>query len=381
MGNMSLRAMAERLASNVASGTRQTGTAITEIPLERYVDEHWLSRERRHLFGGTPLCLAHASEVAEPGTVVRFDATGVPALLVRDASGGLHGLLNTCRHRGMRLVEERACSRRTLVCPYHGWTYALDGALRHVPMAETFPGLDRGALDLVRFPVAERGGMIWGIPRAGAAFDADAWLGVIGDDLHWMGVPDALVFRRIETERACNWKLVIEAFLESYHIRVLHRDSIYPFFVDAQAVTDEVGPHIRSVVARRRIEEGPVWSDDPREIRDRVTYSYLLFPNTVLIFHPDYASAISLYPLAPGRTRWIHTMLIPREKSTGDWTPHWDKTLALMEQRVFQREDLYAAEGIQEGLASGANPHVRFGTLEFQLAAFHRSIEERLGTA
>jgi phenylpropionate dioxygenase-like ring-hydroxylating dioxygenase large terminal subunit len=310
---------------------------------------------------------------------VRFDATGKPLLIVRDTDGGLHGLLNTCRHRGMRLVEDRACARRTLVCPYHGWTYALDGRLRHVPMAETFPGLDREALELVRFPVAEHGGFVWGNPRPGARLDVNAWLGVIADDLHWLGIPDAVLFRRIETERACNWKLVIEAFLESYHIRVLHRDSIYPFFEDAQAVSDDVGPHIRSVVARRRITEGTVWSEDPREVRDRVTYSYFMFPNTVLIFHPDYASAISLYPLAPGRTRWVHAMLVPANKAGEDWTPHWEKTLALMEGRVFQREDLYAAEGIQEGLTSGANPFVRFGTLEFQLASFHRSIEARLG--
>jgi phenylpropionate dioxygenase-like ring-hydroxylating dioxygenase large terminal subunit len=352
---------------------------VVEIPLERYVDEGWLAHERRHLFNDTPLCLAHASELAERGSVVRFDATGVPLLLVRDTEGGLHGLLNTCRHRGMRLVEERACARRTLVCPYHGWTYALDGRLRHVPLAETFPGMDHGALDLVRIPVAERGGFIWGIPRPGARLDAAAWLGPIADDLRWLGIPDSVVYRRIECERACNWKLVIEAFLESYHIRVLHRDSIFPFFVDAQAVTDTIGPHIRSAVARRGIEDGPVWSDDPREVRDRIAYTHFVFPNTVLIFHPDYASAISLYPHAPGRTRWVHTMLVPAAKRADDWTPHWEKTLALMEGNVFQREDLYAAEGIQEGLSSGANPHVRFGTLEFQLATFHRSIEERLG--
>lgn len=377
----SLRAMAERLAANVRAGERQQGQRPERIPVSRYLDEDWLRRERESIFGERPLCLAHASEVAEPGSVVRFDATGLPILVVRDHAGKLHALLNVCRHRGMRLVEDRACVRQTLSCPYHGWTYELDGHLRHIAKPETFEGLDRSSLDLVRIPVAECGGFIWGVLKPGASLDAEAWLGPVAQDMTWFGIPDAVVFRRFETERACNWKLVMEAFMETYHIRVLHRESIYPFFLDAQAVWDIYGPHQRMVVARRRIEEGSIWSDDSRAVRDRFTYSHFVFPNLVLVVHPDYVSALSLWPLAPNRTRWSHAMLIPRAKSSADWTPHWSKTMDLLERRVFQEEDLYAAEGIQEGMASGANSHVNFGTLEFLLAEFHQRIEEAMQRA
>ena len=375
MQNMTLQSLAQRLASNIAAGERQQGAGLERVPVSRYQDSSWLALERQHLFGDKPLCLAHSSEVAEPGTVLRFDSTGVPILLVRDHAGQLHGLLNVCRHRGMRLVEERACSRRTLSCPYHGWTYELDGRLRHAAMAETFGAIDFTNLNLARIPVAERAGFIWGIPRVGASFDADAWLGPVAGDLEWFGVPDSVLFRRFEVERACNWKLVMEAFMESYHIRTLHRDTIYPFFMDAQAAWDLYGPHQRMVVARRKLEDGRIWSDDAREVRDRFTYSHVVFPNMVVVVHPDYVSAISLWPLAPDRTRWSHAMLIPRAKSSPDWTPHWDKTMNLLEERVFQKEDLYAAEGIQQGVASGANTHFNLGTLENLLAQFHRNIE------
>lgn len=374
----SLRDLAEQLSDNVRSGHRKQGDGIVQVPVSRYCDPGWFERERKHLFGETPLCLGHVSEVAEPGSVMRFDATGVPLLVVRDAKGQLHGLVNVCRHRGMRLVEERACSRRTLNCPYHGWTYDLDGSLRNIPLADAFEGVERSDFDLQKFPVAERGGLIWGIPKAGASFDADAWLGPLADDLTWFGLPDSVLFRRFESERAANWKLIIEAFIEVYHIRVLHRDSIYPFFHDSQSNWHVYNGHERMIVARRGSESEPAWSDDPRKVRDRWTYSHLLFPNMIVVVHPDYVSCLSLWPLAPNRTRWSHAMLIPRAKSSPEWTSHWEKTMGLMEQTVFQKEDLYAAEGIQEGLASGANERMTLGKFEYLLGEFHRNIEKAI---
>lgn len=372
-----MRQMAERLWADTRAGRRQLGPAIAQVPVGRFTDADWLARERRALFDGTlPLCLAHASELPSAGSVLRVDSAGAPLLLTRDKSGAPHGVLNVCRHRGMRLVDERACARPTLTCPYHGWTYELDGRLRHVPHAEAFDGLaGGGAFDLVRFPVFERAGFIWGAPQPGATLDADAWLGPVMGDLHWLGTQDSVVFRRIETERACNWKLVMEAFMEAYHIRTLHRDSIYPFLLDAQADWDQHGPHQRMIVARRHCEEeSQAWYDDARRVRDLWSFSHLVFPNLVVITHPTYVSAVCVWPLAPDRTRWSHAILIPKDKNTPDWAPHWEKSAALMDEQVFQNEDLRAAESIQAGLRSGANRHLTFGRLEPLLGAFHEQV-------
>jgi len=372
-----LRQMAQRLWADTRQGRRRLGPRVARVPVSRYHDPDWLAAERRALFGGAmPLCLAHASELPGAGSVLRFDASGQPLLITRDRDGRLHGVLNVCRHRGMRLVETRTCSRPTLACPYHGWTYELDGRLRHIPHAEAFDGAELGgAMDLVRFPVLERAGFVWGIPRPGATLDLDAWLGPVIGDLEWMGTHESVVFTRIETERACNWKLVVEAFMEAYHIRTLHRDSIYPFLMDAQADFDQFGPHQRMIVARRRCEEEPeAWPEDPRKARDLWSFSHLVFPNLVVITHPDYVSAVSLWPIAPDRTRWSHALLIPRDKNDTQWRPHWEKSLRLMDERVFQAEDLRAAEGIQAGIASGANRHLTFGRLEPLLGDFHEQV-------
>lgn len=219
---------------------------------------------------------------------------------------------------------------------------------------------------------------MFGLAQPGAAMDLDAWLGGLDGELEFLGTADSVIYRRLDVVRQCNWKLVIEAFLEAYHIRVLHRDTIYPFFLDSAAASEQVGLHLRSVAARRRLlEDGaPAQAWD---LRERCTFTHFLFPNTVLIFHPDYTSLISLYPLAPDRTRWVHTMLVPAARNTPDWAPHWEKSFNLIEQGVFQKEDLYAAEGVQAGFASGANAQLTFGRLEYLLGHFHRTIDAELG--
>jgi glycine betaine catabolism A len=322
--------------------------------------------------------LGHASELP-PSSRLAVERLGLPLLLSRDAQGQVHGHYNVCRHRGMRLAEPGAAACRNLVCPYHGWTYGLDGQLTGLPHREAFDELPQG---LRAFPLLERHGLLWGWPALEGTAppqELDGWLEGIGAELDWFGLGGSQVFRRVEVERRCNWKLIVEAFLESYHIRVLHRDSIYPFFVDASAVSQPAGPHFRSAAARRRMaERAPGTAPD---LRLDCTFTHYLFPNAVLIFHPDYCSLITLWPLAPDRVTWSHALLAPRELLTEELRPHWEKSFTLIEQGVFQGEDLYACEGIQAGLASGANSHLSAGRLEYVLGQLHAEWDRRLATA
>jgi hypothetical protein len=112
-----------------------------------------------------------------------------------------------------------------------------------------------------------------------------------------------------------------------------------------------------------------------------VTPTNVIFPNAIHIFHPDYLSVITLHPVAAGRLRWIHRMLIPKEKTTPDWLPHWQKTFRLIEEGVFQKEDIACAVGIQSGFASGANTHLVIGRAEQGVGWFHDALRERLEAA
>ncbi|HSH91062.1 MAG TPA: SRPBCC family protein [Ramlibacter sp.] len=376
----------ERVRDQLVREKAQWGERESHIPVERYFSPQVWQAEVDHLFRKLPLIVAHSSEIAS-GQVLANDSYGVPILLSRDAEGVLRAFLNVCRHRGMRLVEGAtgAHTQAGVVCPYHGWTYRLDGGLRHMLHAEAFDACPKGARDLVALPCAERHGLVWVVPNPEGSIDVEAFLEGLDTELPFYEIENLRAFRTIEAEYPANWKLILDAFLEGYHIRVLHKDTIYPFFADNIAAAVRHGPHSSSLVARRAAEE---WASDPSanrepdlyELRQLVTPSQVIFPNTITIFHPDYLSLITLYPSGPETLRWTHRMLVPAEKSTPDWAPHWEKTFRLIEQGVFQKEDIHCAINIQKGLKTGANKFLTAGRIEQGLGWYHDTVRDYIGT-
>jgi len=367
--------MTEQLRAELADAG--TAAALPEramfaVPAARYRDAAWCERERAALFGGPRIVTASASLAVNESLPVDRPGRGAgAAIITRGLDGVVRAFANACRHRGTRLIDA-PCSAKALVCPYHAWTYDLTGALIHVPHAEAFPGLEPSHRGLVPLPVAERHGLVW----LGAG--VDGYLGEIGEDLAAIGLDRHVLWKRARTERRCNWKLVVEAFLDGYHIRTLHRDTIYRFFLDAASVADPAGPHIRAISGRRTLHEAPadLSGADPRQY---ATPSLLLFPSTIVIEHPDYVSIMTMTPLAADRTEWDHMMLIPAARA-GE-AEHWDRSWTLIEDGVFQREDLWVCEQAQRGIDGGATDELVFGALEYAVRFFHDAIGRALDAA
>ncbi|MGZ5217137.1 MAG: aromatic ring-hydroxylating oxygenase subunit alpha, partial [Caldimonas sp.] len=155
----------ERIRTQVLAGRpewQNSAAAAARIPIENYLSEPIRDAEVERLFRPLPLIAAHASELGA-GQVLANDDYGVPLLLTRDAGGRFRAFLNVCRHRGMRLVagSGRAEPRASVVCPYHGWTYRLDGSLRHRLDAEAFDACAAADTNLVALPCEERHGLLW----------------------------------------------------------------------------------------------------------------------------------------------------------------------------------------------------------------------------
>ena len=376
-----------RLRAQVQAGRHEWQDSTepeARLPVEHYLSEAVREAEVARLFRPLPLIAGHASELA-PGQVLAHDDYGIPLLLARDADGRFRAFFNVCRHRGMRLVAAsgQAESRASVVCPYHGWAYKLDGALRHRLHAEAFDACGAAETNLVALPAEERHGLLWVLPTPGATIDVAAWLSGLDGELPFFGIDKLVHFRTVRAEYPANWKLIVDAFLEAYHIRVLHKDTIYPFFADGLTATERFGPHIQSLVALRADE--PCANDpsspppaDMATLCELKTPSQVIFPNTITIFHPDYLSLITLYPVGAETLSWTHRMLIPADRTSPDWTPHWEKTFALIEQGVFQKEDIACAVAIQRGLKSGANRHLTAGRAEQGVGWFHAEVARAL---
>jgi phenylpropionate dioxygenase-like ring-hydroxylating dioxygenase large terminal subunit len=347
------------------------------VPVAHYTDPARLARERAALFHALPVPLVHASELGSPGACVVRDFAGVSLLLVRGADGVARAFRNACMHRGTRVVRED-CRAKAFVCPYHGWTYGLDGALRHVPHANAFPGLDFASHGLATVRAEERHGFVW-VALDPAAPSVESHLGPLDEELGALSLATHVAHRRASREQRGNWKMLVEAFLEGYHIRTLHRDTIYPFFLDARSHAERAGLHVRHASARRAALEVDPATFATRRLRDLATFAYVLFPCTTIIAHPDWTSHVVVHPLATDRFAWQHTMLLPEAPATDAARAHFDRSFSLIEENVFTREDLFAVAEMQAGIETGALEAVTFGRLESPALWLHDGIREVLG--
>jgi phenylpropionate dioxygenase-like ring-hydroxylating dioxygenase large terminal subunit len=326
------------------------------------------------------LIIGHESQIPAAGDAIVQDWLGLPMITVRDQSDRVATFLNVCRHRGMRLVQQEGQARlRSLVCPYHQWTYGLDGALRHIPRSESFADIDPARMGLAALPTEVRCGLIWTQAAPDRPLDLDTHLADLDRDLDAFNMAGCHFFKQHVRTVACNWKLVQDAFLDGYHVVRLHKNTVGPFFPDALAESDLLGNHIRSAIARNEIAEAIGRPAAELDLRHHATFAYTVFPNAILIFHPDYTSIISLFPLSPDQTIFAHSMLTPGPPACAQERDHFQRSFELIDQGVFQAEDIFVAEGAQRGMRSGANRELLFGSLEESAVRFHRIIERELG--
>ncbi len=363
------------LAEALARGEAALGNRVETLAASVYTDPVRFEAEQRAIFDHMPHLLAPTGLLPETRQAVAHDGYGTPLILTRDDDGQAHVLANVCRHRGTRLIDSaEPVPAKRIICPYHAWAYKPDGELTGMPRADCFPDFDKGAHGLKGFRSLEAGGLIWWARDEKADFsDIEA----LAPDLDAFGLGDLYLYNRRTHDVPANWKLIIDAFLESYHVQRLHATTIASFFADGITVADTIGIHQRAAVGREAYL-AEIDRDDWSQLRKAVTYTYQLFPSSVIIVSPDYINLLVCMPQSVGRTLVEDFMLIPEKPATNEAEAHWQRSWDLLDGGTFGAEDFHAAALCHKGLASGQIEEVVLGTLEQGLADFHRKIEAAL---
>jgi Rieske 2Fe-2S family protein len=363
------------LAEQLVTGEKPAFHDVVELDASVYIDPLRFERERRVLFERMPLLLAPSALLPDNNTAIAHDGYGVPLIISRDGEGRVHVMANVCRHRGTRLIESaEVVSAKRIICPYHAWTYGSDGALMAIPRSECFPGVDKADRPLMQFRAIESGGFIWFAQDADADF---THVESLAEDMEAFGMSGLHLYRRKTHRVASNWKQVMDAFLESYHVQRLHAETIAPFFTDGIAAADFIGPHQRAVVGRADYLSD-IDRDDWAALRRVLTYTYAFFPTSILIVSPDYINLLVVMPQTVGTCLVEDFMLIGETPQTPQAEAHWERSWELLDGGTFAAEDFRAAALCQSGIESGIVKTVTVGGLEDGIATFHQRLEQLL---
>lgn len=351
----------------------------TYVEASNYLDAGVFDRERESILTRLPVPVALSVDLPAGGSYRAVTLAGVSVLLTRAKDGVVRAFLNACSHRGTRLVggDHTACSGR-MICPYHAWTYNLEGQLTGLPRAEVFVDFDKGRHGLKPLSCCEAGGLVW-VSLDGSAPMDDAAIGTdLLEDFRAIGLENMRLFKSLDFELKANWKLVTDAFLEGYHVTRLHAKTLARFFVDAPQMIERIGRHLRQTSGSRKGFSAADVSPEWPELRKSVVYAYIGFPTAVIVTSPTYVSVVLQYPVSRDRTRVRYAMLVERGgEETGIDQLH-EKSFKLMSE-AFGNEDFKAAELSQEGLETGALERLTLGGMEQGVRRFHDVVDECTG--
>ena len=355
--------------------TEATSESATELmrtlPGSAYLSGEWFEREADAIFWREWFMVGREEAIPVPGDYLRAEIAGESVLIVRTRSRELRGMYNVCRHRGSQLVidapidpgarpEPSGRFKGAIRCPYHAWTYGLEGELRSAPFLTESDGLRRGQLGLHPVAIDIWGGFIFA-NLTPSALTADrsltARLGGAIDHLRRYPLADLRTARRISYEVAANWKVIVENYNECYHCGPVHPElcEVVPAFKEAggrELDWDAGIPHRDGATTFTRTGTTdrapfPGLTEDERTRHK----GELLYPNLMLSLSADHVAAFTLWPLDAGHTRVVCDFLFHPDEMA---KPGFDASDAVEFWDLVNRQDWRICESVQKGMSSRA---------------------------
>ena len=327
------------------------------LPQRYFVSADVFSEEQASIFSKQWVCVGHATQIPNPGDFFLAAVAGESLIIVRDQQRSVRAHFNVCRHRGTRMCQDTTGHSSTIQCPYHAWTYALDGRLLGAPHMETAPGFQKAEHSLVAAQIGVWEGFIF-VNLADEPTPLDHWFAPLNGRFNQFNLANLRAGKRVEYEVRANWKLIFENYSECYHCPGVHPmlSKVSPYDSAENDLTE--GPFLGGFMEISKgaslTMSGNACARPVGAIRNedhsRVFY-YSIFPNMLLSMHPDYVMVHQIWPEAPDRTRVICDWFFhPDAFGRDDFRPEdavefWDVT---------NKQDWHVCELSQQGIASRA---------------------------
>jgi glycine betaine catabolism A len=364
-------------------GTTSSRAHRMTLPAAAYTDAAWFANEMERVFARMWLAAGRATELNRPGAFIRREVAGASVLIVRGNDGAVRAFHNVCRHRGTRIcTETEGTFQGSMQCPYHAWTYGLDGRLMAAPQMDEVEGFGRSEFPLRAVACDTWDGHVF-INLSASPEPLPAQLADLPARFAPWRMQELRVAHRIEYDIATNWKLVVQNYNECLHCPIIHPllNRMHHYLAaDNVPTTDSYcggamgfkdGVETLSSDGKRRRAYLPGLGD-----RERTLVNYFaIYPNLLLTLHPDYMMTITIWPQDCGRTRLIAEWHFDPDEMNKpgfvfeDAVDFWDRT---------NREDWAISERSYLGISSRGYQPGPYSERERQLWEFDQFVLKRL---
>jgi phenylpropionate dioxygenase-like ring-hydroxylating dioxygenase large terminal subunit len=359
----------DRIFTHIDAGTTDLGDTVWREPVENYHSQQRFDAEIA-LLRRRPVPFCPSAALPDNGSYIARKAAGTPLVVVRGRDRVVRAFINACRHRGMQVASGSGCSR-AFVCPYHAWTYDLEGKLKAIRGKEAFPDLNIEEHGLVQVSAQEKGGVVY-VMQEGQIESQ-----MLENNLDYFA-PEQAMFQESETTNKANWKLITETLLEGYHIKSLHKTTFYPYGLDNVNLVETYGANARVTFPFRRIEKLRDIPSNDRRADGMLTTVNHVFPNASISVLSKHSNLTIMEPLSPNSTQMVTYLMTARLANENNISIEDAARDAVFVNESGQDEDLEAACSIQETVTAQGNSHLTFGYFEKAIVNFHQHLSRNL---
>ena len=334
-------------ADDVARGWHPDPNRSLSLHADAYTEPQWFERDQQKIIGRTWQWLCHVESLREPGNYVTDTIAGMPIVAIRDQAGELRAFYNVCKHRAHELLTG-AGSTGAIVCPYHAWTYSLDGSLYAARETQHLVDFDTSTICLDHVQIEEFGGFVY-VNLDPTAQPLATQSGELGAEIaRWApDVADLTFAHRLTYEIRSNWKNVVDNFLECYHCHVAHQDFVSLVDMDTYKVTTH------GIYSSHMAEAGTA-ANTAYDVADATVTDHAvwwLWPNTCMMRYPGRGNIIVLkiIPVGVDLTHETYDLFF----ETSDPNDAEIEAIRYLDE-VLQVEDIGLVESVQRGMSTPA---------------------------